>query len=108
LKVITCNKGICAIRPGWIIIELNDQWEFDEIDIGGYGGYRFYWDASNGKGCSILTSRDKNVWTTAGRIPNNYTNTIQNVKLTRSTGRYIKFQGDSYLCIGYLIIKKLK
>jgi hypothetical protein len=108
LKDRTCNKGICAASPGWIIIELNNEWEFDEIEIGGYGGNSSLWGPTNGSGASILTSKDRNVWTTVGEIPSNYTNTIQNVKLTRSTGRYIKFQGNSYLGIGYLEIKKYK
>jgi hypothetical protein len=107
LKDRSCNKGICAVSPGWIIIELNNEWEFDEIEIGGWGGNSSLWGSSNGSSAAILTSKDKKTWITVGTIPSNYSNVVQNVKLTKSTGRYIKFNGNSYLGIGYLnIIKK--
>ena len=28
LKDRSLKKGICATSPGWIVIELNDEWEF--------------------------------------------------------------------------------
>jgi hypothetical protein len=107
LKDKSCTKGICATSPGWIIIELNNEWDFDEIELAGWGGNTNIWGASNGSNATILTSKDRYNWTTVGTIPSNYNSVIQTVKLTRSSGRYIKFQGNSYLGIGYLnIIKK--
>lgn len=107
LKDRSCMKGICATSPGWIIIELNYEWEFDEIEIAGWGGNSSLWGASNGAGATISTSKDKDSWIQVGTIPSNYSNVITKVNLTRSTGRYVKFTSTSYLGIGFLnIIKK--
>jgi len=99
-------KGICAKSPGWIVIELNSEWEFEELDIAGWNGNSSLWYNGNGSGASILTSIDKINWKSVGTIPSNYAGTIQTVKLAKSTGRYIKFNHSSYLGIGYLNIKK--
>jgi hypothetical protein len=102
----SCNKGICAISPGWIIIELNFLWEFEELSISGWRGNSSVWYADNGSGASIQTSTDKTVWKTVGTIPSGFGNTVTKVKLTRSTAKYIKFNHNSYLGIGYLHINK--
>lgn len=107
IKDKTCMKGICAQSPGWITIELNGEWEFDTIEIGGWKGNSSLWYADNGAGASILTSIDKSNWKTVGTIPYGYGNTISTVKLTKSSARYIKFNYTSYLGIGYLFIKKI-
>jgi hypothetical protein len=108
LKDSSGNKGICTISPGWITIELNNQWEFDEIEIKGYCGNSTAWYPGNGSGAQIMTSVDKINWKTVGSIPGNFGASIQTVKLTKSLARYIKFSYSSYLGIGYLKIKKLK
>lgn len=107
LKDRSLMKGICATSPGWIIIELNTEWEFEELEIGGWNGNSTYWYANNGVGASIMTSNDKVNWKTVGTIPNNYGSQIQTVKLTKSSGKYIKFNHNSYLGLGYLDIKKM-
>jgi hypothetical protein len=103
----TCLKGICANSPGWIIIQLNYEWDFEAIEIGGWKGNSTLWYSDNGAGASIMTSTDKVNWITVGIIPYGFGNGIQTVKLTKSTGRYIKFNGTSYVGLGYLKIKKL-
>jgi hypothetical protein len=104
----TCLKGICAKFPGWIIIELNKVWTFDEIEIGGYGGNPSLWGATNGANATVSTSTEKMNWNVVGTIPGNYTNQIQRVKLSYSSAKYIKFSSSNYLGIGYLnIIKKM-
>jgi hypothetical protein len=102
------NKGICAISPGWILIELNNEWEFDEIEVKGFCGNSTAWYAGNGSGAQIMTSIDKTTWKTVGTLPSNYGANVITVKLTKSSGRYIKFSGNSYVGIGYLKIKKIK
>ena len=108
LKDRSLTKGICATSPGWIIIELNNEWEFEELDIGGWNGNSSLWYNANGAGAAILTSTDKTNWKNVGTIPSDYGSYIKTAKLTRSTARYIKFNHNSYLGIGFLEIKKLK
>jgi hypothetical protein len=102
------SRGICANSPGWIIIELTREAEFDEILIGGWNGNVNLWGASNGSGAQIMTSVDKTTWTTVGSIPHNFASVIQTVKLNRKVNaKWVKFQHNSYLGIGYFMIKKL-
>ncbi len=102
------RKGICATHPGWIIIELSREIAFQEIEIGGWNGNTNIWSNSNGSGAHILTSNDKNNWINVGTIPNNYGNAIQQVRLSRLVNaKWVKFQHNSYLGIGYFKIKKL-
>jgi hypothetical protein len=108
LKDKTCNHGICANTPGWIIIELNGIWEFDTLMIGGWKGNTSLWYPDNGAGASIQTSLDKQSWKTVGTIPSGYGTTIATVKLSKSSAHYIKFTYTSYVGIGYLYIKKLE
>jgi hypothetical protein len=107
LKDKSLTKGIVATHPGWIILELNKEWEFSEIEIAGYNGNTTAFAVSNGANCQILTSKDKSNWTTVGTIPANYGAYIQKVRLTKTTAKYIKFQHTSYLGIGYLDVLKL-
>jgi len=106
LKDKTLTKGICSASPGWILIELNGEWEFDEIECAGFNGNSTVWYVGNGASATIQTSKDKNNWTTVGTLPANFGATIQCTKLTKSTGRYIKFKNNAYLGLGYLNIKK--
>jgi len=108
LKDKSLTKGICATTPGWIVIELNNDWEFNEIEIGGYNGNTNLWGATNGANAQVMTSKDKSNWTTVGTLPSTYGAVITKVQLTKSSGKYIKFNHNSYLGIGYLEIIKLK
>jgi hypothetical protein len=102
----TCMKGICTNYPGWIVLELNRECEWEEAEIGGWRGNTNIYSSSNGSGAAIMTSMDKNTWTTVGTIPSNYANGPTPVKCTRSRCKYVKFNGSSYLGIGYFKIKK--
>ena len=108
IKDKSCTKGICANSPGWIVIELNQEWEFDTIMVGGWKGNSTLWYADNGAGAQILTSTDKTNWKSVGTIPYGYGNNIATVKLTKSSARYIKFNCNSYVGIGYLFIQKME
>lgn len=100
------STGIVAASPGWIIIEFNKEWEFEEIEIAGFNGNTSAFAVSNGANCQILTSKDKSNWVSVGSIPGNYGAFIQKVRLTKSSAKYIKFQHNSYLGIGYLDVIK--
>lgn len=99
-------KGICAVSAGWIIIELNEQWDFSELTIGGWRGNKSLWYSDNGSGADISTSVDKVKWVSVGKIPTGYGTTNKSVKLTPSTAKFIKFSSSSYVGIGYLKISK--
>jgi len=108
LKDKSLTKGVCVSSPGWIIIELNNEWEIDEIEVGGYNGNKNTWACENGAGAKIETSVNKIEWTNVGTIPSGFGSSVKTVRLTRSTARYIRFNGTSYLGIGYLEIKRNK
>lgn len=97
-------KGICVQSPYYIIIELNFEHEFDKIDVGGWNGNSSLWYIGNGSNAQIFTSKNKTTWDEVGKLPSNLGATITQVPLKRSSGKYIKFQHNSYLGIGYLKI----
>lgn len=101
----TLTKGICATSPGTITLTLNREVEFEEIEIAGWGGNTSIWATSNGSSSKILTSLDKSTWTQVGNTGSNY-GSISKIKLTKSKGKYIKIEGNSYLGLGYLKIFK--
>lgn len=108
LKDRSMKKGICAKSPGWIVIELNCEWDFDTIEIGGYMGDQSLWYPGNGAGAVISVSSNKKEWTIAGNIPPKFSRGIAEAKLSNCENvRYIKFSSNSFLGIGFLnIIKK--
>jgi hypothetical protein len=108
LKDKSCMKGICATSPGWITIELNSEWEFDTMEVGGWKGNSTLWYADNGAGASIMTSTDKINWKSVGTIPYGFGNNIATVKLTKSSAKWVKFNYTSYLGLGYVFIKKIE
>ena len=72
LKDRSLRLGIVSNTPGWIIVELNKEWEFEEIEIGGFNGNSNAFASTNGANSAILTSKDKSNWITVGTIPSNY------------------------------------
>jgi hypothetical protein len=106
LKDSSCTKGIAAKAPGYITIQLNAEWEFEEIEVGGLGGYTSIFGVSNGANAKILTSKDGVSWIEVGVLPTTHSNKVQKVKLKSSCARFIKFQATTALGIGYLKILK--
>jgi hypothetical protein len=107
LKDKSLKKGICTGANGWIIIELNNEWDFDEIEIGGYNANSTLWYNANGAGATIETSSDREKWTKVGTIPANFGSAAVKTKVTRTLARFIRFKHNSYIGIGYLhVIKK--
>ena len=108
LKDKTLKKGVCTGSPGWIIMELNSDWEFEEMEIGGYTGDPELWYSGNGSGAAIETSNDKKTWVKVGSIPSNYANAITKVKVKKSTAKYVRFTHTSYLGVGYVNVHKIE
>lgn len=100
-------RGFALTSPGWIIIELNNDWEFNELEIGGFRGNSTFFSAENGVGAKIETSLNKVTWNNVGAIPSGFGSAIKKVTLIRSTARYIKITATGYLGIGFLEINKL-
>jgi len=101
------KTGVCAKSPGFIIVELNGCWEFEEVDIGGFNGNTTLLYPGNGSGSKIYTSKDKITWESVGSISSGYASKIVTVKLKKSQGRYIKFEHTSYVGLGYLFVKRV-
>lgn len=107
VKTEDLNTGICAKSPGTITFKLNCDWDFKELEIGGFKGDTAIWYPDNGSGAQILTSLDGKNFTKVGKIPSGYGKEKKLVKLTKTAARYIRFQHTSYLGIGYLKIIKI-
>ena len=80
---------------------------FDGLEIGGYDGQPNEWYVGNGRDAKISTSKDKKNWTLVGSIPYTYGASIINITLSKSTAKFIKFESNGLLGIGFLDIKKL-
>jgi len=100
----TLMRGICATSPGWINIELQDKIPIYEIEIGGWNGNSSLWSVTNGSGATIQTSNDKSSWQTVGTIPSGFGSTIQRVTLTKTEAKFVRFQHNSYLGLGFFRI----
>lgn len=107
LKTKDLNTGVCTKSPGFIIVELNGCWEFEEIDIGGWNGNAVLWYNGNGSGSKIYTSKDKTTWDTVGTISSSYASKIITAKLKRTQAKYIKFEHASYIGLGHLFVKRV-
>jgi soluble cytochrome b562 len=104
LKDRTMMKGICVQSPYFITIEFNYEHEFEEIEVGGWGGNTSLWYPGNGANAQILTSKDKVTWVEIGKLPSTFTNVVTLLKVKKTTAKYIKFQHNSYLGLGFLNI----
>ena len=104
LKNKNLMGGICVQSPYFITIELNFEHEFDTIEVGGWNGNSSLWYVGNGASANILTSKDKTNFVEVGTLPSNLSATIQVVKLKKTSAKYIKFQHNSYVGLGYLKI----
>lgn len=99
------KTGICVQSPYFITLELNNDHEIDKIEIAGLTG-NSSWSATNGANSQILTSLDGVSFKNVGTIPSNFGGQIQTVTITKSVCRYIKFQHNSYLGLGYFNVVK--
>jgi len=102
------NKGITVMSPYTIIIEFNMTQTFNQIEVGGFNGDNNNFGVTNGSNAQIFVSSDKVNWgSEVGKLPSDYGNQIQTVTLNKTvTAKYIKFQHNTYLGMGYLNIKR--
>ena len=97
------KTGICVSPPSFINIEFQNIVDVISIKIGGYKDKNSTtWKTSYGSDAIISTSTDNNNYTVVGKIPSYYSDSIIDVKLTKSKAKFIKFNSESYLGIGYL------
>jgi len=106
LQSIDLRTGICVKSPYIICLELNSEHEFDQIQVGGCKSFTGFWPAFLGAKAEIYTSKDKTNWTGVGSLPHDFGSKISTVSLKKTTAKFIKFQHDYYLGIGYLKIIK--
>jgi hypothetical protein len=108
LKDTNLTTGICTNTNGWIIIELNNEWDFEEIELGGFTGNSRAWYSGNGQNATIEVSSDRFKWNRVATIPLTFgTDGIIKMNFHRVSARYIKFQNNSYMGLGYLFINKI-
>lgn len=102
--------GVCSTSPGKIIIELNTEYVISSLDVGGFTGDTTNWYPDNGANAKIFFSCDKVKWAEVGKIPSGFGKTIKNVKLTKGStaAKYIKFESNSYLGLGYVKAYKVE
>lgn len=98
-------KGICATSPGYIIFELSQLSKISYIKIAGWHGDTSFWFPGNGSGANILISKDKKSWDLIGKVPDLTDKNIKIVNFNPSKEtKYLKFNHNSYLGLGYLEI----
>jgi hypothetical protein len=106
LKNRNLTGGICVQSPYWITIELNFEHEITKLEIAGWNGNTSLWYPGNGAGAKILTSADNVNFVEVGTIPTTFGAAIITVPVTRTMAKYIKFEHNSYLGLGFLNIPK--
>jgi hypothetical protein len=106
LKVANNTTGVCVASPGWIIVELDRIWDISEIEVCGFQGKNTgAWGINNGANARILTSVDGASWVDVGALPAKLQQ-IQKVKLVNARGKYIKFNINGNLGLGYLYVHR--
>lgn len=111
---INTSEGICVDSPYHLIIELNYEHEIESMDISGWNGNINMWYPGNGSGARVYISCDKSDWKEVCTIPSNYGANVINVKFKEGTydnsyrAKFIKFQHNTYLGIGYLKLNRKK
>jgi len=89
------------------MFELNDAWEFEEIEVAGWSGNTSIWSVLNGASASISTSLDNVSYKNVGALPSNLSGNITTVKLAKSKAKFIKFESKGLLGLGFLSIRKM-
>ena len=90
-----------------IMFELNDVWDFDEMEIAGFTGNTSLWTPGNVQNASISSSLDNKEYKNIGALPSNFSGVVTTIKVARTKARFIKFESKSLLGLGFLQIKKM-
>jgi len=97
------KKGaICTDGPGWIIFELNCDWDINSVEVGPYVKDPNKWKSQNGVGAKIYASMEKKIWTEIGVIPSTYGSKPIVIPLKTISAKYIKFQHTGQIGIAYI------
>jgi hypothetical protein len=96
------SKGIALKPPGYILLELKNEVEFDEIEIGGYKGNTEEFYPDNGGGSTIEAGMEKDKLTYIATVPYGFGYAILPVKVTKVKARFIRIKGTGSLGISYL------
>lgn len=102
------STGVCVQSPYTITLELNSEHEFEKLEVGGWTGNSSSWASSNGSNAQVLTSTDNITYKEVGRIPGNFGSTIITFNVKKSVAKYIRFQHNGYLGLGFVGIVKDK
>jgi hypothetical protein len=106
IKNKSLKKGaICTNSPGWIIFELNCDWDIDNVELGPFiGDTELGWKGTYGIGAKIYSSFNKITWNDVGTIPNTFNSKIINIPLVNCRdAKYIKIQSTNS-CIGFAYV----
>lgn len=100
------RTGICvsANNPSWITFELESEIIISRIAIGGYIGNPSKWWIYNGRGAKIFTLANDRTWIEVGQLPNDDKQEVIIINLESSKSKYLKFQHNDKIGIGYLRI----
>lgn len=102
------STGICANTPGSIVLELSKEVDFEEIEVAGFTGNKTVWYHANGTGAKIFTSKNGKDWENIGTL-RSLTDKISTQKFNKvNTAKYIKFESNTFVGLGYLKIIELK
>jgi hypothetical protein len=102
LKDRDMRKGIALNSPGSIMLELRNETEFDEIEIGGYRGNINSFYPENGAGATIEAGVTKEKLVTIATVPYGFGNAILPVKVNKTKAKFIRIKASSCLGISYL------
>ena len=86
---------------------MDDIYEIEELEIGGYCGELDIWKPNNGVNSIIYTSvtgLNEQEYIKVGFIPENFGSNLIVFPLVRSAGKFIKIICNSHLGIGHIII----
>ena len=70
----------------------------------GYKGSTSF-SSTNGTGAVIYISEDKHKWHNVGTVQNTFSTSIVKCTVNNLKGCYVKFQHNTYLGIGYLLVE---
>lgn len=98
---LDCKGGICINENGYIIFEIRNILNIKSLKIGGYKGNLKSADLVNGIGSKIYISKDNSNWIYAGEILTNLKNSLSEINLIPTLGKFIKINSISFLGIGF-------
>jgi hypothetical protein len=102
LKDRDMSKGICVASPGYILLELRNEIEFNEIEIGGYRGNVQQFSPDNGAGASIEAGMSKDELRTVGTVPYGFGSAITPIKCSKTNARFIRIKSNGQMGLSYL------